>query len=95
MGKQCLVLTLSYQCFNFIYRRRGNALKSEHGMSGSDTAAAEEGTRPAVTISSRLEVYWPLDDAWYRGEVVAMDGMQCLVSYDDGRGPLCMHTYQP
>ena len=37
-----------------------------------------------VPIGSRLRVYWPLEQCWFKGTVWSVDGRRHKVVYDDG-----------
>ncbi|KAK3133294.1 hypothetical protein QOZ80_6AG0534770 [Eleusine coracana subsp. coracana] len=54
---------------------------------GQDAAPAVAVAAPAAdAVGRRLRVYWPLDDAWYKGEVESYDSgsRKHRVKYDDG-----------
>lgn len=35
-------------------------------------------------VGKRIEVFWPLDAAWYSGTITALNGTKGVVDYDDG-----------
>ncbi len=57
------------------------AAAAASGHSGAQIAVLGE-----AAIGASVEVWWPLDEDWYRGTVTSFDSfaMQHTVSYEDG-----------
>eukprot|EP00854_Cymbomonas_tetramitiformis_P011610 gene11610-biopygen11918 len=46
---------------------------------------ASKATQPVPVTGTRLELYWPLDEAWYPGIVADISAMgKHHIEYDDG-----------
>ncbi|KAK3266451.1 hypothetical protein CYMTET_24929 [Cymbomonas tetramitiformis] len=43
----------------------------------------ENGLRYMIFVGMRLEVYWPMDEEWYVGEVTGVEGGRAVVTYED------------
>ena len=41
-------------------------------------------TALGLVLGSRIQVFWPLDAAWYTGTVTTLAGLRGMVEYDDG-----------
>jgi len=60
--------------------------KGKKDKEDRDAVAAVPAPLAAEVVGRRLRVYWPLDDAWYKGRVAAYDAAsrRHRVKYDDG-----------
>ncbi|KAK3281459.1 hypothetical protein CYMTET_10752, partial [Cymbomonas tetramitiformis] len=43
----------------------------------------QNGRRYMIFVGMRLEVYWPMDEEWYVGEVTGVEGGRAVVTYED------------
>lgn len=51
-------------------------------MAADDHSAANAALN--LCAGTRIEVFWPLDAAWYSGTITALNGQKGVVDYDDG-----------
>lgn len=37
-----------------------------------------------VSVGTRVEIWWDSDMCWYPGDIIAVNGVNAVVSYEDG-----------
>lgn len=49
-----------------------------------------------VSVGARVEIWWERDRCWYPGDIIAVNGVNAVVSYEDGalrHGPITQFVH--